>query len=227
MIRSAPSPLVLHRGLAVMAAAVTLVLALSVSTARTEDSVGAKGASIAAPGSAVEEFSQQLEDFQKAVPNLNNSIQDSIGAIDSATDVDKARAEIDSLRETVSTLLNAISDNGPVSQLGVKALEHIHDKIKQLSQNKRFKPEERKFLINRWRQVQDQTERATKELDDARAQFAGLLQTLQENEDFVSELLEVRQAQKALEMIRNLTRDIRDVSTQLNKLIGGIKPPGA
>lgn len=227
MIRSAPSPLVLHRGLAVMAAAVTLVLALSVSTARTEDSVGAKGASIAAPGSAVEEFSQQLEDFQKAVPNLNNSIQDSIGAIDSATDVDKARAEIDSLRETVSTLLNAISDNGPVSQLGVKALEHIHDKIKQLSQNKRFKPEERKFLINRWRQVQDQTERATKELDDARAQFAGLLRTLQENEDFVGELLEVRQAQRALEAIRSLTRDIRDVSTQLNKLIGGIRPPGA
>ncbi len=227
MIRSAPSPLVLHRGLAVMAAAVTLVLALSVSTARTEDSVGAKGASIAAPGSAVEEFSQQLEDFQKAVPNLNNSIQDSIGAIDSATDVDKARAEIDSLRETVSTLLNAISDNGPVSQLGVKALEHIHDKIKQLSQNKRFKPEERKFLINRWRQVQDQTERATKELDDARAQFAGLLRTLQENEDFVGELLEVRQAQRALEAIRSLTRDIRDVSTQFNKLIGGIRPPGA
>jgi chromosome segregation ATPase len=210
-----------------MAAAVTLVLALSVSTARTEDSVGAKGASIAAPGSAVEEFSQQLEDFQKAVPNLNNSIQDSIGAIDSATDVDKARAEIDSLRETVSTLLNAISDNGPVSQLGVKALEHIHDKIKQLSQNKRLKPEERKFLINRWRQVQDQTERATKELDDARAQFAGLLRTLQENEDFVGELLEVRQAQRALEAIRSLTRDIRDVSTQLNKLIGGIRPPGA
>lgn len=54
----------------------------------------------------------------------------------------------------------------------------------------------------------------------------GLLQTLQENEDFVGELLEVRQAQKALEAIRSLTRDIRDVSMQLNKLIGSIKRPG-
>jgi len=77
------------------------------------------------------------------------------------------------------------------------------------------------------RRLQDQTESATKELDDARAQFAGLLQTLQQNEDFIGELIEIRQAEKALEVIRSLTRDIRDASNQLNKLIGGIKPPGA
>ena len=33
--------------------------------------------------------------------------------------------------------------------------------------------------------------------------------------------------QKALEVIRSLSHDIRDASNQLNKLIGGIKPPGA
>ena len=92
---------------------------------------------------------------------------------------------------------------------------------------RRIKPEERQFLIDQWRRIQDQTERATKDLGDARAEFAGLLQTLQENEDFIGELLEVRQAQKALEAIRSLTRDISEVSTQLNRLIGGIKPPGA
>jgi hypothetical protein len=54
-----------------------------------------------------------------------------------------------------------------------------------------------------------------------------LLQTLQSNEDFISELVQIRQAQKALDVIRQLTRDIRDASSQLNKLIGGIKPPGA
>jgi hypothetical protein len=50
---------------------------------------------------------------------------------------------------------------------------------------------------------------------------------LQQNEDFIGELIEIRQAEKALEVIHHLTRDIRDASTQLNKLIGGIKPPGA
>ena len=38
---------------------------------------------------------------------------------------------------------------------------------------------------------------------------------------------EIRQAEKAPEMIRQLTHEIRDASSQFNKLIGGIKPPGA
>jgi DNA repair exonuclease SbcCD ATPase subunit len=196
-----------------------VVLAVSVAAARAE-----KGGPGASP---VEEFSQKLEAFQKSVPDLNKSIQNSAGTIDSMNDVEKARAEIDKLRETVSALLGAVSDNGPVSQLGVKALNHVHDKLKALAQETRFKQEERQFLIDQWRRLQDQTESATKELDDARAQFAGLLQTLQQNEDFIGELIEIRQAEKALEVIRSLTRDIRDASNQLNKLIGGIKPPGA
>ncbi len=203
------------------AALFVVALVLSKNAAIAEDSNSAGGAS------PVEEFSQQLEAFQKSVPDLNKSIQDSAGTIDSVTDVEKARAEIDKLRETVSTLLGAVSDNGPVSQLGAKALDHVHDKLKRLSQETRFKPEERQYLIDQWRKLELETESATKELDDARAQFAGLLQTLQTNEDFIGELLEIRQAEKALEVIRNLTHDIRDASTQLNKLIGGIKPPGA
>jgi chromosome segregation ATPase len=190
--------------------------------ARAEDA--SNGAAASSP---VEEFSAQLEAFQKTVPDLNKSIQDSAGTIDSATDVEKARAEINRLRETVSTLLGAVSDNGPVSQLGVKALDHIHAKHKALAQDNRFKPEERQFLTDQWKKLETQTEGATKELDDARAQFAGLLHTLQDNEDFIGELIEIRQAEKALEVIRQLTHDIRDASAQLNKLIGGIKPPGA
>lgn len=177
--------------------------------------------------SPVDEFSKQLEDFQKSVPDLNRRIQDSAASIDRTSDVAKARAEIDQLRAEVSTLLGAVADNGPVSQLGAKALGHIHDKLKALQQDTRFKPEERQYLIGQWQQLQGETEAATKELDDARAQFAGLLQTLQQNEDFIGELLEIRQAERALEVIRSLSHDIRDASNQLNKLIGGIKPPGA
>jgi chromosome segregation ATPase len=197
-----------------------IVIALSVNASRAEDA----SSTVASP---VEEFSRQLEAFQKSAPDLNKSIQDSAGAIDGITDIEKARAEIDKLRETVSTLLGAVSDNGPISQLGVKAHDHIRDKLKALSQENRFKPEERQYLIDQWRKLELQTDSATKELEDARVQFAGLLQTLQQNEDFIGELLEIRQAEKALEVIRRLTHDIRDASTRLNKLIGGIKPPGA
>jgi chromosome segregation ATPase len=174
------------------------------------------------PASPVEEFSKQLEDFQKSVPDLNKAIQDSAGAID----IDKARAAIDQLRDQVSTLLAAVSDNGPVSQLGAKALAHIHNKLRTLAQERRFKPEERQFLVAQWQRLQAETEDAAKELGDARAQFAALLQVLQSNEDFIDELVEIRQAEKAVEVIRNLTKNIRDASAQLNKLIGSIKPPG-
>jgi len=205
----------------VMVLLAVCLVGAAATAARAED---------AGPGPAnspVEQFSQQLEAFQKSVPDLNKTIQESAGTIDSATDVEKARAEINRLRETVSTLLGAVSDNGPVSQLGAKALDHIRAKLKALAQDNRFKPEERQYLIDQWRKLETETEGATKELDDARAQFASLLHTLQDNEDFIGELMEVRQAEKSLEVIRRLTHDIRDASTQLNKLIGGIKPPGA
>ena len=203
----------------IAAALIAAALIFSGSFARAEET----GAAV----SPVDEFSKQLEEFQKSVPDLNKRIQDSAASIDHTSDVAKARGEIDQLREEVSTLLGAVADNGPVSQLGAKALGHIHDKLKQLQQDTRFKPEERQYLIGQWQQLQGQTEAATKELDDARAQFAGLLQTLQQNEDFIGELLEIRQAERALEVIRSLSHDIRDASNQLNKLIGGIKPPGA
>jgi chromosome segregation ATPase len=193
------------------------VFALSAVVAHAEDgnSVGVAGAS-----SPVEQFSRQLEDFQKSVPDLNKSIQESTGAIDSVTDIDKARADIDKLREQVSTLLGAVSDNGPVSQLGIKALDHIRAKLKTLSQEQRFRPEERQFLS-----INGNVCRVRPRMP--RAQFASLLQVLQSNEDFIDELVEVRQAEKALDVIRRLTQNIRDAANQLNKLIGSIKPPGA
>ncbi len=203
----------------ITAALVVAVLALSGNPTHAEHTSGS--------ASPVDEFSKQLEEFQKSVPDLNRRIQESASNIDAATDIAKARGEIDELRDEVSTLLGAVADNGPVSQLGAKALSHIHDKLRQIPQDSRYKPEERQFLTDQWQQLQTQTEAATKELDDARTKFAGLLQILQQNEDFIGELIEIRQAEKALEVIRSLSHDIRDASNQLNKLIGGIKPPGA
>lgn len=202
-----------------LAAAVVAALALPASFARAQEANTST--------SPVDQFTQQLEDFQKSVPALNKRIQDSAASIDGTTDVQKARAEIDRLRGEVSTLLAAVADNGPVSQLGAKALAHIHDKLKELSADTRFKPEERQYLVSQWQQLETQTMAADKELDDARSQFASLLQTLQDNEDFIGQLIEIRQAEKALEVIRSLSHDIRDASNQLNKLIGGIRPPGA
>ena len=96
-----------------------------------------------------------------------------------------------------------------------------------LEQDTRFRPEERQFLTDQWRRLRAETERATEELSAVRKEFADLLRTLQGNEDFIDELIQIRQAQKALEVIQRLTQDIREANDQLKRLIGGIKPPGA
>src|SRR5215467_6984530 len=175
----------------------------------------------------VEEFSRQLDAFKKTIPELNKKIEDSAAQVDRWTDVDKARREIEDLRAIVGTALGAVSDNGAISELGNKALAHARNKLRTLEADTRFKPEEKQFLVDQWRRLKEETERATDELGGARREFAELLRTLQSNEDFIDELMQIRQAQKALEVIQRLTKDIREASDQLKRLIGGIKPPGA
>jgi chromosome segregation ATPase len=175
----------------------------------------------------VEEFSRQLEQFKSSIPNLSKRIEESTASVDRWTDVDRARKEIEELRAMVGSALGSVSDNGTVAQLGAKALAHARDKLVALERDQRFRPEERQFLTEQWRKLRSETERATEELGTARREFAELLRTLQSNEDFIDELVQLRQAQKALEVIQRLTHDIREASDQLKKLIGGIRPPGA
>jgi DNA repair exonuclease SbcCD ATPase subunit len=176
--------------------------------------------------SPVEEFSRQIEQLKRTFTDLSKKIDDGAKSIDGLTDIEKARKELEELRAAVSTLLGAVADNGNVAQLGAKARERAHEKLKALERDTRFKQVERDFLVGQWHKLRDETERAITELGGARKEFAELLRTLQTNEDFIDELVQIRQAQKAIEVIRQLTRDIRDASDQLKKLIGSIKPPG-
>jgi DNA repair exonuclease SbcCD ATPase subunit len=175
----------------------------------------------------VEEFSRELDRLKQNFGELNKKIDESAKAIDNYTDAQKARKEIEDLRTAVAGLLDSVADNGAVATLGDKALARARDKLRSLEQDSRFKPEERNFLIEQWRQLRDDTERANQELGSARTRFVELLRILQTNEDFIDELIQIRQAQKVIDVIHQLTRDIRGASDQLQHLISGIKRPGA
>ena len=174
----------------------------------------------------VEEFSQQLDQLKQTFTELGQKIDDSARSMDGLTDIGKARKEMEDLRTAVSTLLGSVADNGELANIGVKALDRAREKLRALDGDNRFKPEERQFLIEQWRKLKEETERATEELGRVRKEFAGLLQTLQTHEDFIDELVQIRQAQKAIDVIHQLTKDLRGASDQLKKLIGAIKPPG-
>ena len=175
----------------------------------------------------VEDFARELDKLKKSFGDLGKQIDDSVKTIDGLSDVDKAKKEIGDLRAAVGSLLGLVADNGALDKLGDKALSRARAKLNELEQDNRFKPEEKNFLIEQWRRLRDDTERATEELGSARKRFAELLRTLQANEDFIDELVQIRQAQRVIDVIRQLTRDIRGASDQLQRLITGIKPPGA
>lgn len=175
--------------------------------------------------SPVEEFSRQLDELKKTFTDLNQRIEESTKLIDGETDPNASRKEIAELRALVSSLLGAVADNGAVAQLGAKALEHARAKQKALASDTRYTPEQRAFLLSQWERLARETEAATKELDDARSRFAQELRMLQTNDDYVGELMELRQGQEALRVVRDLARQIHDASDMLNNFINTVTPP--
>ncbi len=145
----------------------------------------------------VEEFSRQIDQLKNTFTELGKKIEDSAKSIDGMTDVEKARQEIESLRGIVSELLGPVSDNGAVSQLGAKALKHVREKLRTLEQETRFTREEQQYLVNEWRKLVEETERATDDLAAARGEFVQLLRVLQTREDFIEELMQIRRAAEA------------------------------
>ena len=183
----------------------------------------------AAPDSATadDEFSRQLTELKRTFADLSKKFEDSAKSIDRLDSAEAARKEIEELREHVGRLLGAVADNGTVASLGQRALSHAEAKLKSLEQETRYKPEDRQFLIERWRELKGATESAIRDLDGARKDFAELLRRLQTSEDFIDELLQIREHQRALDVIHQLTDGIRDASDKLKKLLGTIKTPGA
>jgi chromosome segregation ATPase len=173
----------------------------------------------------VEEFSRQLDELKRSFVDLNKRIEESAKKIDRETNPTASRKEIEELRELVSALLGAVADNGDVAQLGARALEHARAKQKSLANETRFTAEQRAFLLRQWDRIARETEAATAELDNARARFAKVLRTLQTNDDYVGELMEIRQGEEALKVVRDLARQIHEASDMLNNFINTITPP--
>jgi DNA repair exonuclease SbcCD ATPase subunit len=223
MIRPAPVCRA-TRSLAPVAAALLLLAVAGAPSAVLAQSERTAAAEL---NTADDEFSRQLAELKKTFADLSKKFDESAQSIDRLNSAEAARKEIEELRDHVGKLLGAVADNGTVWSLGAKALSRAEDKLKSLEQETRYKPEDRQFLIERWRELKAATESAIKELEGARKDFADLLRKLQTSEDFIDELLQIREHQRALDVIHQLTDGIRDASDKLKKLLGTIKTPGA
>lgn len=193
------------------------------------DRAQAQGNSQTGSAAAVadDEFARQLGDLKKSFGEIGKQIEAGTQAIDRLKSPEEGRKGIEDLRQHVSKLLGTVADNGEVAKLGQMALDRAQQKLQALAQDTRFKPEEREYLIHRWRELKASTADAIRELDGARRDFSELLRMLQTSEDYIDELLQIREHQKALDVIHRLTTGIRDASDKLKRLLGGIRPPSA
>ena len=185
----------------------------------------AAGQTGAKPGADVE-FAQQIEALKKSFGEVGRQIDESAKTIDAIKSPEEGRKSIVELRDQVGRLLDAVADNGDISKLGARALSLSEEKLRTLDRETRFKPEEKAYLVNRWRELRAATEAAIRDLDGARKDFAELLRSLQTSEDYIDELMQIREHEKALQVIHQLSEGIRDASVKLKKLLGTIKPPG-
>ena len=108
------------------------------------------------------QFSQQLDELKKSFTDVGRQIDESAKSIDAIKSPEEGRKSIEELRGQVAKLLDAVADNGDISKLGAKALALAEEKLKTLDRETRFKPEEKQYLVNRWRELRAATEAAIK-----------------------------------------------------------------
>jgi DNA repair exonuclease SbcCD ATPase subunit len=171
----------------------------------------------------VQEFSRELDNLKRTFSDLNRRIEDSAKSIDRLQSGEASRKEIEQLRDVVGRLLGEVADNGTVAQLGARAHAHAQAKLKALQRETRFTQAQLQFLIQEWKRLASEIEQATAELEAARTRFSGLLRTLQTTDDYVGELMEIRQSNEALKVIKGLAKEINDASNLLNNFIKSIK----
>jgi DNA repair exonuclease SbcCD ATPase subunit len=216
-----------HRGRAIPTLGFVTAVLLAVTTMAAPAPALAQSGAPSKALTADDEFSRQLDELKQTFTELSKKFEESAKSIDRLDSADAARKEIEELRDHVGRLLGALADNGAVWSLGAKALSRAEEKLKSLEQETRYRPEDRQFLIERWRELRTATEGAIRELEGARKEFAELLRKLQTSEDFIDELLQIQEHQRALAVIHQLTDGIRDASDKLKKLLGTLKAPGA
>lgn len=198
-------------------------IVLSATLAASLDTAIAQSGGTSDAIAPVEEFSRELDNLKRTFSDLNRRIEDSAKSIDRLQSGDASRKEIEQLRDVVGRLLGEVADNGTVAQLGAKALAHAQAKLKSLQRETRFTQAQLHFLIQEWKRLATEIEQATTELEAARTRFSGLLRSLQTTDDYVGELMEIRQGNEALKVIKSLAKEINDASNLLNNFIRSIK----
>ena len=181
--------------------------------------VAAQTAQSAPESAAIDEFARAFKGLKDSLDDLPKKIEDTHRQIEANSDPATAQQQLDALRGVVSQVLGLVADNGTVARLGQTALTGARNKLGEQRQNTQFNQEQKDYLVREWQRVVRETEGAVADLDAARREVAELLRIVQSNEDYLKELQALHQAHQTVEVIKNLTVSLRDISIRLRDLI--------
>lgn len=174
-----------------------------------------------------EDFTKKFEEFRTVLGDLRGKIDRSREEIDKLTTLGEARKEIGIMQGMIADALGTVSDNGEVAKLGQKALEFARSKQKQFENDSKFSPEERQFLLNEWKRVGGEIERAAANIATARGEFAQLLGKIQTRGDYIDELQALKNAQRVVDVIKMLDADLRAASGVVKSVLQSATPPSS
>ena len=165
----------------------------------------------------VEDFSTPAGQAEEILVEPNKRIEESAKAIDGATNPQASRKEIEELRELVGSLLGAVADDAD-QQLGAKALEHARAKQRPWRARRGSRRSSAPSCCasgtgSRARprpQPPSWTMRG-----DARKSAAHAA----DRRRLVAELMEIRQGEEALKVVRDLAKQIHEASDMLDDFI--------
>jgi hypothetical protein len=193
--------------------------------AQTAESPSASAQSLSP--NPVDDFKKQSEDVKKNLQSVLTKIDQSAKEIETLSNPETAKKQIEDLQEVIANALGAVADNGAAAQLGEKALKYARDKQRQLESETKFKPDERDLLVREWKRIGDETEQATADLTKERGDFARLLRMVQTRGDFITELQAINNAQRMLDVIRQLANDIKSASEAMKAYVHTVVPSGS
>jgi Tat protein secretion system quality control protein TatD with DNase activity len=183
------------------------------------------GGAESSPATPINEFAKQYKELKESISGLPKKIEETGRTVEQNTNASTTKAQIDTLRAIVSTILGQVADNGPVSKMGQAALDFARAKLKEAQESTQFSKEQREFLIAQWKATAETTAVAVRDLEQARKELAELLRVLQSNQDFLQELEMLSNAAQTIDVLRALTRDMREISRNLQNIIQRMAVP--
>jgi hypothetical protein len=134
-------------------------------------------------------------------------------------DPQKSLSELEDFRATLSDALDAISDNGTITNESQSYLSYLAEQL-QRAQNRQtnLTDEETKTLVTGWQNRLNSATEKVKIIDRLRSELVSILIALQAKEYYTEELIKLNEADKILKNLDAIADDLGKTINDLNDI---------